>query len=187
MGRYPNFESALEGFESELCKASRKYGFGYSLDGAICDGFVNVTIHSLRRPPKEYVIQYDHIKTFSNIRNAITTILGNAGYLNEDQGVLPKIEKVIYNGPATIVKWADGTKTVVKCCEGDVFDPEKGLAMAISKKALGDLKEVNKWAKTYEEPKLIFDFKIPTLTYSVSALAKTFGKLMRRRGEVDEV
>lgn len=49
-----------------------------------------------------------------------------------------KIEKVIYNDPATIVFWKDGSKTVVKACEDDEYDPEKGLAMAISKKALGN-------------------------------------------------
>lgn len=47
------------------------------------------------------------------------------------------IEKVIFNKPATIVLWADGTKTVVKC-EDEAYDPEKGLAMCISKKALGN-------------------------------------------------
>ena len=47
------------------------------------------------------------------------------------------IKKVIFNEPATIVFWGDGTKTVVKDSEGK-FDPEKGLAMAISKKALGN-------------------------------------------------
>ena len=47
------------------------------------------------------------------------------------------IKKVIFNDPATIVYWQDGSKTVVKCQEGDTFDPEKGLAMAISKRALG--------------------------------------------------
>ena len=48
------------------------------------------------------------------------------------------IEKVIYNYPATIVIWKDGTKTVVKCQEGDMFDFEKGLAMCFAKKALGN-------------------------------------------------
>lgn len=48
------------------------------------------------------------------------------------------IEKVIFNDPATIVMWADHTKTVVKCQDGDVFDPEKGLAMAIAKKFFGN-------------------------------------------------
>lgn len=48
-----------------------------------------------------------------------------------------EIEKVIFNDPATIVLWKDGTKTVVKA-ENEKFDPEKGLAMAISRKALGN-------------------------------------------------
>jgi len=48
------------------------------------------------------------------------------------------IRKVIFNDPATIVFWADGDKTVVKCGENDIFDPEKGLALAISKKFLGN-------------------------------------------------
>lgn len=47
------------------------------------------------------------------------------------------IKDVIFNNPATIVLWEDGTKTVVKA-ENEEFDPEKGLAMAIAKKALGN-------------------------------------------------
>lgn len=62
---------------------------------------------------------------------------------------MPKIKDVIFNDPATIVFWADGTKTVVQCQDGDIFDPEKGLAMAISKKALGNkghyCNELKKW------------------------------------------
>ena len=48
------------------------------------------------------------------------------------------IENVIFNDPATIVFWSDGTKTVVKAQSGDTFDPEKGLAMAISKRVYGN-------------------------------------------------
>ena len=47
------------------------------------------------------------------------------------------IKKVKFNPPATIVFWTDNTKTVVKC-NGEDYDPEKGLAMCISKKFLGD-------------------------------------------------
>lgn len=47
------------------------------------------------------------------------------------------IQRVIFDGPATIVIWGDGSKTIVKCSEDDTFDPEKGLAMAICKKILG--------------------------------------------------
>ena len=51
---------------------------------------------------------------------------------------MPNIKNVIFNDPVTIVFWNDGTKTIVKAQDGDIFDPEKGLAMAISKKALGN-------------------------------------------------
>jgi len=60
-----------------------------------------------------------------------------------------KIKKVIYNMPATIIIWADGTKTVVKCQSGDEYDCEKGFVMAYLKKLLGNdntfNKEINKW------------------------------------------
>ncbi len=49
------------------------------------------------------------------------------------------IENVIFNNPATIVFWSDGTKTVVKA-DGEPYDPEKGIAMAIVKKTMGDNK-----------------------------------------------
>ena len=47
-------------------------------------------------------------------------------------------EKVIFNEPATIVLWSDKTKTVVKACADDFYDPMVGLAMCICKKVLGD-------------------------------------------------
>lgn len=46
-------------------------------------------------------------------------------------------EKVIFNPPATIVFWSDGTKTVVKASNGDIFNEETGLAMALAKKVYG--------------------------------------------------
>lgn len=50
------------------------------------------------------------------------------------------IKDVIFNNPATIVFWKDGTKTVVKCQtdKGDTYNPELGLAMCIIKKMCGN-------------------------------------------------
>lgn len=66
-----------------------------------------------------------------------------------------EIEKVVFNPPATIILWADHTKTVVKCQGDDEFDPEKGMAMAFMKKALGNTgaynKEITKWCGEYEK------------------------------------
>ena len=52
--------------------------------------------------------------------------------------VVNPIKKVIFNPPATIVFWENGSKTVVKA-QGEAFDPEKGLAMAISRHYLCDI------------------------------------------------
>ena len=73
-------------------------------------------------------------------------------YLNSIYGkkprLVPRIKNVIFNDPATIVFWSDNTKTVVKA-QDEPFDPEKGLAMAISKRALGNkfiyYNEIKKW------------------------------------------
>ena len=58
-----------------------------------------------------------------------------------------RITKVIYNDPATIVFWSDGEKTVVKCQgtgrKKEKFDKEKGLAMCIAKRALGNRSNFN--------------------------------------------
>lgn len=47
------------------------------------------------------------------------------------------VKKLIYHGPATIVYWADGEKTVVKCMDGDTFDPMAGFCAALAKKVYG--------------------------------------------------
>lgn len=62
-----------------------------------------------------------------------------------------RIKKVIFNDPATIVFWADGTKTVAKAHGDDKFDKEVGLTVCIAKKALGNRsnfdKVFKKWIK----------------------------------------
>ena len=82
-------------------------------------------------------------------RNMLNSIYGANPYYR------PEIENVIFNDPATIVFWTDGTKTVVKCQEGDEFDPEKGLTMAIAKKVYGNkgsyCNVIKKWCEPYHE------------------------------------
>lgn len=62
------------------------------------------------------------------------------------------IRKVIFNDPATVVLWSDGTKTVVKCGPDDIFDKEKGLAMAIVKKMAGNDSRFHKIFKKWCKP-----------------------------------
>jgi len=70
-------------------------------------------------------------------KGAYTISTSDSGPISRKQLAMNSITKVIFNNPATIVLWSDGTKTVVKCDERDEFDPEKGLAMAICKKHFG--------------------------------------------------
>ncbi len=73
-------------------------------------------------------------------------------YISNGQYV-PRIKNIKFNDPATIIFWEDGSKTVVKAYEE--FDPEKGVAMAIAKKAMGNkgsyYDEIIKWVNTYKE------------------------------------
>ena len=72
----------------------------------------------------------------------------------KDINNIPEVKKVIFNDPATIVYWKDGTKTVVKCQKGDVFDSEKGFAMAFLKKCWGNKGNFNdKLIKIMKEAK----------------------------------
>lgn len=50
---------------------------------------------------------------------------------------IPDVDYIIFNDPATIVFWEDGTKTVVKCMEGEKFEKYAGFAMACMKKLFG--------------------------------------------------
>lgn len=93
---------------------------------------------------KKYI---DYIDTDIKVTNEFAK-----RYLNSIYGkkliLVPRIKNVIFNDPATIVFWSDNTKTVVKA-QDEPFDPEKGLAMAICKRALGNegnyYNEIKKW------------------------------------------
>lgn len=100
---------------------------------------------------------------------------------------LSLITKVVFNDPATIVFWRDGSKTVVKCDPEDKFDPEKGLAMACTKKLFGNKGYYNdifrKWLpeKEDEGPAKKVNFKgIP------STLGREFEKLAELAKEKED-
>ena len=103
------------------------------------------------------VLTYDSSKFFFPNSNYLQmTVSNNIGEPNPN---LLGIKNVVFNPPATIVFWTDNSKTVVKA-ENETFDPEKGLAMAITKKALGNkgnyYETFKKWlpkTESKEEPK----------------------------------
>lgn len=92
------------------------------------------------------------------------------------------IKNVIFNDPATIILWNDGTKTVVKVQDGDRFDPEKGLTMAIIKKLLGNqgnyYNELKKWLPKEEK----VEFGV-TFANAAEALCQTIKRLNETMGQ----
>ena len=57
---------------------------------------------------------------------------------NNPDAISRNIKRVIFNDPATIVFWKDGTKTVAKCCENDTYNKEVGLMACIIKYLTGN-------------------------------------------------
>lgn len=51
-------------------------------------------------------------------------------------------KKIVYNDPATVVFWQDGTKTVVKCAETEIFSEYYGFLAALAKKIFGTNSEI---------------------------------------------
>ena len=111
-------------------------------------------------------------------------------FLNSIYGInssrIPEIKNVIFNDPATIIFWEDGTKTVVKCQDGDEFDPEKGLAMAIVKKAYGNrgsyCNKMKKWLpkeESVDTNNILGSIFVPqefTFNIDIDKLSKSFKK-----------
>lgn len=60
------------------------------------------------------------------------------------KSLVPNPTKIIYNPPATIVFWTDGTKTVVKCCEEDEYNEYYGFLCALGKKIFGTNRHLKK-------------------------------------------
>lgn len=138
---------------SDMCKATLNQRFGLGLlsgdfDGdtlRYCKTDINTTLELFNQFEKEN-------KNMENNKSKMKVApFGGLAWLS--------IEKVIFNNEATIVIWNDGRKTIVKCQEGETFDKEKGLAMAICKRALGNTPYFNNYFKkwiseaTVETPK----------------------------------
>lgn len=49
-----------------------------------------------------------------------------------------QIKNVVFNPPATIVYWIDGSRTVVKCSSYDEYDPMVGIVMCVAKRLYGE-------------------------------------------------
>ena len=111
----------------------------------LCDSIINNPYqrligdisHGYRYVDTDQLSQLERDYIESDV-NELTKLYKEFSKMHNNKNIRNKIKKVIFNDPATIVFWSDGKKTVVKCGERDIYDPEKGLAMAIAKRALGN-------------------------------------------------
>lgn len=66
---------------------------------------------------------------------------------------IPIPTKIIYNGPATIVFWVDGTKTIVKKSKKEKDNKYNAFCAALAKKIYGTNSNVNRIVKSGIEEK----------------------------------
>jgi len=59
------------------------------------------------------------------------------------------VKRIVFNPPATIVFWFDGTKTVVKCGKDQPFNPYYGFCAALAKRMLGHNCAINRHIDEY--------------------------------------
>ncbi|MBR5954147.1 MAG: hypothetical protein IK021_01785 [Methanobrevibacter sp.] len=65
--------------------------------------------------------------------------------------IYDRIKNVYFNKPYTILILKDGRKAIVKCGEGEEYDPEKGLALAICKIGLGSNKSMSNYYDIFKK------------------------------------
>lgn len=74
------------------------------------------------------------------------------GKKNHIDTVIRNINKIRFDEGWTIIFWKSGAVTKVKCQDGEPFDYEKGIAMAIIKHMYGDISYYNEiFKKTLEQ------------------------------------
>ena len=90
------------------------------------------------------LVFYDH-ETIEETAEIATGCIGLLlkGFMDEHAFHVDPVKKVVFNDPATVVYWIDGSKTVVKRSEDDRWDPEKGLLLCFMKRMFGNTGRFN--------------------------------------------
>lgn len=132
--------------------------------------YMDRMIEDWKKEIRDNTVEY--CKNDALMTSALYNSFLNAQYGKPKATSVPKIENVIFNDPATIVFWKDGTKTVVKA-QGEPYDPEKGLAMAISRKALGNKRDYynvfKKWLKKFKKRAEVENPALKTITMGLKS------------------
>lgn len=89
-----------------------------------------------------------------------------------------RVKKIMHNGPATIVFWKDGTKTVVRLKEGDKYDPYAAFTAAVAKRLYGKTVKISEIVDRYSKDLKKIDIpETPPRELSVEELKAAAEKL----------
>ena len=136
-----------------LTLSKEDYAFVVAFERRMNQAAINMGVNSCNERMKHY------LETKKMLRDAKITdeeleygVFGNiaTGYVGKDYpfantsldkycsyGYIPRITKIVSNKPDSVVYFSDGTKSVVRCENSEAFDAEKGIYLAILKKAIG--------------------------------------------------
>lgn len=92
---------------------------------------IGVQIDGHTNPDSEYGVFWFEEKSCA--------VIPSFGVLMNDM-----VEQIIFSGPKTIIKWNDGTKTIVSCGEGDRYNRYAGFCAAVTKKMFGSTSSIKK-------------------------------------------
>lgn len=181
----------IDRFDNEMSYISKKLGLTLKIEHTLHNSRTDVRL-SNGSTYKRYVLEWNEVPSFVA---AVNCVVRDASMFftsrrTKDPTIYCdpfEIRDVIFNDPATIVIWADGTKTVVKCQEDDVYSEEVGLALCFAKKALGNKSNFNnvfkKWVPEKEEEPVVvgvdpFGVKSPAeiIAEVKKAITEKFGK-----------
>jgi hypothetical protein len=123
------------------------------------DGYFSPIDNEYFEPTFKYKVSFDNDSKFLSLPEwaLVPATINVQGYCKnivskrpgETLYLIPK--KIIYNPPATIVFWEDGTKTVVKCSRHDLYSPYGGFCAALAKKVYGSGRRIQKYVDSGEK------------------------------------
>ena len=107
------------------------------------DEFAKAFVDSRRNEIME--INHDNTSLYHEAYKRLRADYMPSGIMDMEFLLTPK--KIIHNGPATVVIWGDGEKTVVKLMEGDTYDEYAAFTAALAKRIWGSTSRVKRALK----------------------------------------
>ena len=108
----------------------------------------DMELESLAKNKNTITIKYDNSTPCTCSCNKNDNASNNDDDSDNTSDILDDIKQVIFNAPATIVTFSDGTKVCVKANENDKFSKEVGLMYALVKRLYANDVDENGYLKS---------------------------------------